>query len=74
MNSLSSVEIMDLKEGTWTQGPSLISPRANVGLVAIGEAIYAVGGFNGKAFLNSIECLDPSRKQPPKSFTKLETR
>lgn len=63
---LNSTEIIDLESGHVRTGPPMTSPRANVRLVAVPPAnsasappkIFAVGGFNGKNFLNTIECLD----------------
>ncbi|PSN40122.1 hypothetical protein C0J52_19381 [Blattella germanica] len=51
-------EIYDPKEKTWTPGPNMTTSRANVGVAVIGSRLYAVGGFSGKTFLNSIEYLD----------------
>ncbi len=33
--------------------------RANVAIAMVNERLFAVGGFNGKSFLNSVEFLDP---------------
>merc|ERR1719423_512013 len=33
--------------------------RANVGVAGVGGRLYAVGGFSGKSFLDTIEYLDP---------------
>lgn len=56
--ALNSVEIYDFNTKKWSKGPSLSTPRANVRLVTLGNQIYAVGGFNGKNFLNTIEYLE----------------
>jgi len=64
VQSLCSVEVLDLSDSqaTWRPGPSLNSPRGNVRAVVIntpkGDVLFAVGGFNGKSFLNSIEYLE----------------
>lgn len=55
--SLISVEIYDPKLRTWSFGPSLNTPRANMGLAVMNGRLFAVGGFTGKAFLESIEYL-----------------
>ncbi|CAB3249340.1 unnamed protein product [Arctia plantaginis] len=41
----------------WRAGPALRRPRAGPGLVALPDALYAVGGFDGKEFLSCVECL-----------------
>jgi len=62
--ALSSVEILDLNDpqASWRPGPPLNMSRDNVRAVVVatndGDRLYAVGGFNGKSFLNSIEYLD----------------
>lgn len=62
--ALNSVEVLDLTDpqAAWRPGPPLNTPRDNVRAAVVstddGERIFAVGGFNGKSFLNSIEFLD----------------
>lgn len=56
--ALNTVEIYDFATRKWSKGPNLSTPRANVRLVTLGNGIYAVGGFNGKNFLNTIEYLE----------------
>lgn len=66
--SLSSVEVLDHPSAAeWRVGPSLTIPRANTHAVVVNMpdalsttkcAIYAIGGFNGNNFLNSIEVLE----------------
>lgn len=56
-SSLISVEIYDPELRTWSFGPSLNTPRANVGLAVMNGRLFAIGGFTGKAFLESMECL-----------------
>lgn len=54
--SLKSTEILTPDRG-WVMGPSLSIPRANVGVVTCGNRFFAVGGFSGKKFLDSMEFL-----------------
>lgn len=54
--SLKSTEILTADKG-WVVGPSLSVPRANVGVVTCGSRLFAVGGFSGKKFLDSMEFL-----------------
>lgn len=54
--SLKSTEILTPDRG-WVMGPSLSIPRANVGVVTCVDRLFAVGGFSGKKFLDSMEFL-----------------
>ena len=55
--SLATVEIYDPVTQTWSFGPMMSIPRANVGVAVVGKRLFAVGGFSGKAFLDSVEYL-----------------
>jgi len=61
--SLVSVEIFDFVTGLWTSGPSLGTPRANMGVAIVHRRLFAVGGFSGKAFLDSVEFLSDDGEQ-----------
>ena len=52
------VECYDPKTDEWKAVASMNTPRHNVGVVVIGDYIYAVGGFGGSSFLKSIEYYD----------------
>ena len=56
-SALSCVEIFDFESSTWSHGPNLSVPRANVAAAVVNQRLFAVGGFSGKIFLNSIESL-----------------
>lgn len=56
--SLVSTELYDFESNTWTLGPTLNTPRANMSVVTVGSRLYAVGGFSGKKFLTTLEWLD----------------
>lgn len=62
-HSLSSTEYYDEETKSWTVGPNLTIPRANVSVVVVGERLYAIGGFSGKTFLNTIEYLDQNSNE-----------
>jgi len=62
-SSLVSVEIFDFESGSWSPGPNLTTPRANVGVAITHQRLFAVGGFSGKAFLDSIEFLSDDGEQ-----------
>lgn len=61
--SLSTVEIFDMETQTWSHGPNLSVPRANVGLAVHNSRLFAIGGFNGKDFLDSVEYLAPDKDE-----------
>lgn len=66
IQSLSSAETLDLTDpnAVWRPGPPLNTPRGNVRLVtADHNRIFAVGGFSGKSFLNSIEYLEEGTRE-----------
>ena len=56
-SSLSTVEIFDPVSKTWSFGPSLKMARANVGVSVVGNQLFAIGGFSGKVFLDTIEYI-----------------
>lgn len=62
-SALNTTEIYDPENHTWSLGPTLCTHRANCGVVVIHDMLFAVGGFNGKKFLNSMECLDLRRSE-----------
>lgn len=62
-HSLSSTEIFDEESKTWVVGPNLTTSRANVSVVSVAGRLYAIGGFAGKFFLNTIEYLDPNTNE-----------
>lgn len=41
----------------------MTTPRSNVSAVVVRDKLYAVGGFSGKTFLNTIEYLDPATNE-----------
>ena len=55
-HSLKSVEV--LESNNFILGPQMSIGRANVGVVAYSNRLYAVGGFSGKKFLDTFEYLD----------------
>lgn len=52
--NLNTVEMFD--GGVWKSLPEMTSPRRDIGVVAIGSVVYAVGGRRGNG--TSIESLD----------------
>lgn len=70
VQSLTTVDILDLVGGTWRSGPELTSARANVHAVVTADNIYAIGGFNGKQFLSTMEILEPGESLVGGFFTR----
>jgi len=59
---LSSVEVYDLRAGTWTVGPPLPTPRDHVGVGVYRGQVYAAGGRQDKDYsLGVFERYDPRR-------------
>jgi influenza virus NS1A-binding protein len=54
----NTIEIYEPENDVWTYGPSMGVPRVNVAVAVVGRRLYALGGFNGKVFMDSIEFLD----------------
>jgi len=61
--SLVSVEVFDFVTGCWSAGPSLSTPRANMGVAVVHRRLFVVGGFSGKAFLDNMEFLSEDAEQ-----------
>ena len=55
--SLNSVDVFDPCTQTWSFGPSMSVARTNVGVAVTQNRLFAVGGFSGKEFLDSLEYL-----------------
>ena len=50
-------------ENKWSVGPTMTFCRANVAVALVNERLWAVGGFNGKDFLRSVEFLDENSEE-----------
>ncbi|KAF3835347.1 hypothetical protein F7725_027905 [Dissostichus mawsoni] len=53
------VEVYDPTRNEWRMLGSMTSSRSNAGVAMLGETIYAVGGFDGNEFLNTVEVYNP---------------
>lgn len=56
---LDTVERYDPKTNSWTFVAKMSCSRGGVGVASLGGLLYAVGGHNGKNYLNSVEAYDP---------------
>ncbi|XP_055014873.1 kelch-like protein 4 isoform X1 [Boleophthalmus pectinirostris] len=52
------VERYDPKTDTWTTVSPLSVPRDAVGVCLLGDRLYAVGGYDGQCYLNTVESYD----------------
>ncbi|XP_073454214.1 kelch-like protein 4 isoform X1 [Aquarana catesbeiana] len=52
------VERYDPKTDNWTTVAPLSVPRDAVGVCALGDRLYAVGGYDGQTYLNTVESYD----------------
>jgi N-acetylneuraminic acid mutarotase len=61
-------QVYDSAKNSWTNGTSMPTPRAYLGVAVINDMLYAVGGFDGANALNSNEQFKPIDygKVPPK--------
>ena len=53
--SLKSVEVFDLKTEKWSYAPSLKTARRALAAATLADGIYAIGGFDGRHHLSSVE-------------------
>ncbi|XP_078258388.1 kelch-like protein 1 [Rhinoraja longicauda] len=57
------VERYDPKTDTWTMIASVSVPRDAVGVCLLGDRLYAVGGYDGQTYLNTMECYGPQTNE-----------
>ncbi|XP_053734816.1 kelch-like protein 4 isoform X2 [Synchiropus splendidus] len=57
------VERFDPKTDTWTTVSSLSVPRDAVGVCLLGDRLYAVGGYDGQSYLNTVESYDAQNNE-----------
>ncbi|XP_065127782.2 kelch-like protein 4 isoform X1 [Paramisgurnus dabryanus] len=57
------VERYDPKTDTWTTVSSLSVPRDAVGVCLLGDRLYAVGGYDGQTYLNTVESYDAQNNE-----------
>ncbi|KAL7981696.1 hypothetical protein Chor_010891, partial [Crotalus horridus] len=51
--------LYDPKTDMWTAVASMSISRDAVGVCLLGDKLYAVGGYDGQAYLNTVESYDP---------------
>ncbi|XP_078268424.1 kelch-like protein 4 isoform X1 [Rhinoraja longicauda] len=57
------VERYDPKTDTWTTVAPLSVPRDAVGVCLLGDKLYAVGGYDGQTYLNTVESYDSQNNE-----------
>ncbi|XP_033920717.1 kelch-like protein 5 isoform X1 [Melopsittacus undulatus] len=57
------VERYDPKTDTWTAVASMSISRDAVGVCLLGDKLYAVGGYDGQTYLNTVESYDPQTNE-----------
>ena len=55
VNCYRTVERYDPQSDEWTEVASLKSPRGGVGVATLGKHLYAAGGNDGSASLQTVE-------------------
>lgn len=53
----------DPKTDTWTTVASLSVSRDGVGVCLLGDRLYAVGGYDGQSYLNTVESYDAQNNE-----------
>ncbi|XP_049741738.1 kelch-like protein 8 isoform X2 [Elephas maximus indicus] len=54
-----SIECYSINRNSWFFGPEMNSRRRHVGVIAVEDKVYAVGGHDGNEHLGSMEMFDP---------------
>ncbi|XP_069647754.1 kelch-like protein 5 isoform X3 [Haliaeetus albicilla] len=57
------VERYDPKTDMWTAVASMSISRDAVGVCLLGDKLYAVGGYDGQTYLNTVESYDPQTNE-----------
>ena len=54
-NCLKTAERFDFSTGHWHMLPEMNEARRALAAVALPDGIYAIGGYDGKQYLSSVE-------------------
>ena len=60
---LNSVEKYNLTTGVWEPAASMNVPRRALATVTLADGIYAIGGYDGANYLNTVERYDEEKDQ-----------
>jgi N-acetylneuraminic acid mutarotase len=60
LNSFSSnVQVYNPGNNSWSTGASMPTARAYLGVAVVNDVLYAIGGFDGQNWLNTVEEYTP---------------
>ncbi|XP_023407183.1 kelch-like protein 4 isoform X2 [Loxodonta africana] len=57
------VERYDPKADSWSTVAPLSIPRDAIAVCSLGDRLYAVGGYNGRTYLNNVESYDAQKNE-----------
>ena len=52
-------QVYNLNNDSWTYGPAMPTPRAYLGVAVVDDIFYAIGGYDGTKWLNTVEQYKP---------------
>ena len=55
---LNTAEVFDPATGKWSALPPMGTQRQGLGVAALGEKLYAIGGNDGSSILKTAEVFD----------------
>ena len=58
-----AVERLDLEQGRWVSVEPMLSCRSTLGVAVLNNQLYAVGGFDGNAWLDTVERYNPGEEE-----------
>jgi len=56
---ISTVQVYDAGNNSWETGASMPTARAYLGVAVLNDVLYAIGGFDGVNWLNTVERYTP---------------
>jgi N-acetylneuraminic acid mutarotase len=74
---ISKTQIFNHENNSWSYGEPMLTPRAYLGLAVLNDVLYAIGGFDGQAWLSTNEQYIPvgyGRIPPKVQITSPENR
>lgn len=64
----------DPQTDVWTAVAPMSISRDAVGVCLLGDRLYAVGGYDGQVYLNTVEAYDPQTNEWTQVHTQTHTR
>jgi N-acetylneuraminic acid mutarotase len=55
----SNVQVYSPSNNSWSTGPPMPTARAYLGVAVVNDVLYAIGGFDGQNWLNTVEKYTP---------------